>query len=620
MRKVPLLIRLTAVGAASATLLTGTVTAAAAATAARPPIPRGTIRGASAPDGIPGHYIVVLKNTGDNRRRGAERVATDLAAKHNGTLRHIFRKVMMGFSIKMNQTDAERLATDSAVSYVEQDQKVSINDTQRNATWGLDRIDQASLPLSGTYTYPTTASNVHAYVIDTGILTTHSDFGSRASSGYDFLDNDTDATDCNGHGTHVAGTIGGSTYGVAKGVKLVAVRVLDCSGSGAVSGVIAGVDWVTANAIKPAVANMSLGGGASSALDSAVSRSIASGVTYGVAAGNDGADACAGSPARVPATITVGATSASDGRPSWSNYGTCLDVFAPGDSITSDWISNTTSTNTISGTSMATPHVVGTAALVLGLNPAATPDQVASTIVSQATSGKVTDAGTGSPNRLLYTGGLGGTTPSPSPSPSASPTPTPTPTPTPRPTPTPTPPGSTTVYSDGFETFTGWITNPDLTDTATTGQWMRAQPQPTGANGIATQIGPAGGRYDLVTGPLAGIDAGSFDVDDGVTSVQSPPIKLPSSGKLTLAFNWYFAHLNNATSADYFRVRVVGATTKTVLKQLGSPTNRPAAWARATADLSSYAGQTVRILIDTADLDTPSLIEAAVDGVAVTRT
>ncbi|WP_228639796.1 S8 family peptidase [Microtetraspora sp. AC03309] len=612
MRTVPLLLRLTAVGAASAMVLTGTCagTATAATTAvARPHAPSDTIRGTSSPDAIPDQYIVVLKNTGENRRRGAVRIAGDLSSKHHGTLRHIFRKVMMGFSVKMTQANAVELAADSSVRYVEQDQKITVNDTQRNATWGLDRIDQPALPLSGTYTYPTTASNVHAYIIDTGILTTHSDFGGRASSGHDFVDNDTDATDCHGHGTHVAGTIGGNTYGVAKGVKLVGVRVLDCSGNGAVSSVIAGVDWVTSNAIKPAVANMSLGGGSSSALDSAVSRSIASGVTYGVAAGNDGTDACSGSPSRLPEAITVGATSSTDGRPSWSNYGSCLDVFAPGESITSDWYTGGTATNTISGTSMATPHVVGTAALILGLTPGATPAQVAAAIVSQATTDKVTNPGAGSPNRLLYTGRLGGgTTPSPSPSP------------TPTPTVSPTQPGGSTVFSDNFETLTGWITNPALTDTATFGQWMRARPEATSANGVATQLGtPTSGSYDLVTGPFAGFEAGTWDLDGGVTTIQSPAIRLPSSGKLTLALSWYLAHLNNATNADYFRVRVVGSTTTTVLRQVGSPTNRAAAWARTTADISSYAGQTVRIVIDAADAAEPSLIEAAVDDVVITR-
>ncbi|MCG5438852.1 S8 family serine peptidase, partial [Micromonospora foliorum] len=289
---------------------------------------------------------------------------------------------------------------------------VSISGTQANPpSWGLDRIDQRNLPLDSSYTYPNTASNVHAYIIDTGIRFSHNDFGGRATSGYDAVDGGS-ADDCNGHGTHVAGTVGGSAYGVAKAVQLVGVRVLNCSGSGTNAGVIGGVDWVTANAIKPAVANMSLGGGANSSLDNAVRNSIASGVTYGLAAGNDnGANACNTSPARTTEAITVGSTTSSDARSSFSNVGTCLDIFAPGSSITSAWYNSNTATNTISGTSMATPHVVGAAALVASANPSWTPAQVRNQLVASATPNVVGNPGSGSPNLLLYVGT--GTTPPP---------------------------------------------------------------------------------------------------------------------------------------------------------------------------------------------------------------
>ncbi|MCT4356178.1 S8 family peptidase [Streptomyces sp. Je 1-79] len=280
-------------------------------------------------------------------------------------------------------------------------------DTQPGATWGLDRIDQRDLPLSTTYTYNRTASNVTAYIIDTGIRTSHSEFGGRATVGTDTVGGGQNGQDCQGHGTHVAGTVGGAKYGVAKGAKLVAVRVLDCNGSGTTAGVIAGVDWVTANAVKPAVANMSLGGGANTSLDDAVKRSIASGVTYAVAAGNGNflglpARACNYSPARVPEAITVGATDSADKRASFSNYGTCVDLFAPGVSITSAWKDGDTATNTISGTSMAAPHTAGVAALYLSANPTASPAQVSTALVNNATSGKVQNPLSGSPNRLLH--------------------------------------------------------------------------------------------------------------------------------------------------------------------------------------------------------------------------
>jgi subtilisin family serine protease len=386
-------------------LVVAATTAATVTPAAATPA-TGQIRLAGTADAVAGSYIVVLKDGAVSGRASRAAAVADrsagLARGYGAQVRQTYGAALNGFEAAMSEAAARRLAADPSVAYVEQNQRVSLLTTQTGATWGIDRIDQASLPLSRTYTYTTTASNVTAYIIDTGIKYTHSDFGGRATYGYDAVG--TGGVDCNGHGTHVAGTVGGATYGVAKAVKLVGVRVLNCSGSGTNAGVIGGVNWVTQNARKPAVANMSLGGGVSTALDNAVASSISSGVTYALAAGNSSASACNSSPSRVASAVTVGATTSTDARASYSNYGTCLDIFAPGSSITSDWYSSNTATNTISGTSMASPHVAGAAALVLAANPSFTPAQVRDNLVNRATPNKVTSPGTGSPNRLLFVG------------------------------------------------------------------------------------------------------------------------------------------------------------------------------------------------------------------------
>ncbi|WP_431329781.1 S8 family peptidase [Streptomyces sp. IPPR8] len=390
-------IRFAALAGVAAAALTGGLTAVPAQAAPA----EGTVLAAGSPTAVKDSYIVTLKKSTGLKASSA--AGKDLVEDYGGTVKKTFRSALNGYTATLSATEARRLAADPAVASVEQDQRVRLADTtQANAPWGLDRIDQMSLPLSGTYTYPDSAgSGVTAYVIDTGVRITHQQISGRASYGYDAVDGDTTASDGNGHGTHVATTIAGTTYGAAKKAKIVAVRVLDNNGSGTTAGVIAGIDWVTANHSGPSVANLSLGGGASTTLDTAVRNSIASGVTYAVAAGNSGANASSYSPARVTEAITVGATTSTDAKASYSNYGSILDLFAPGSSITAGWHTGDTATNTISGTSMATPHVAGAAAVYLANHTSATPAQVATALVNSATTGKVTSPGTASPNRLL---------------------------------------------------------------------------------------------------------------------------------------------------------------------------------------------------------------------------
>lgn len=358
-------------------------------------------------------YIVVFKDT----VRDVPGLADRLAKDHGGMPLFVYEHALKGFAVSLPEQAAAALARNPNVAYVEPDSVVTAFATQANPTWGLDRIDQRSLPLDRSYTYDLTGHGVTAYIIDTGIRTTHSEFGGRAVSGYDFVDGDAVADDCNGHGTHVAGTVGGATYGVAKGVSLVAVRVLGCDGSGATSGVIAGIDWVTANADRPAVANMSLGGGVSTSLDSAIKRSISSGVAYAVSAGNGNSlgiaqNACNYSPARVAEAMTISATDSTDKKASWANYGSCVDWFAPGVSITSAWNSNDSATRTISGTSMATPHTTGVAAVYLQTHTAASPAEVRDALFAATTKGVVTSSNTTN-NHLLYSLLDGGTPPPP---------------------------------------------------------------------------------------------------------------------------------------------------------------------------------------------------------------
>ncbi|MEV4809597.1 S8 family peptidase [Micromonospora avicenniae] len=484
-------------GLAHRSVLVGVATLSmlAAATPALAAEPTGTIRSAGGDTAVADSYIVVFKDTavgqaavGDNADR--------LVGRHGGSVARTYRAALRGFEARVDAKAAARIAADPAVAYVEQNHTVSIADTQPNPpSWGLDRIDQRNLPLNSSYTYPNTASNVRAYIIDTGIRFTHNDFGGRAVSGYDAIDGGA-ADDCNGHGTHVAGTVGGSAHGVAKDVQLVGVRVLNCQGSGTNAQVVAGIDWVTANAVKPAVANMSLGGSANSAIDTAVTNSINSGITYAVAAGNgdifgNRQNACNYSPARVGPAITVGATQNNDSAASFSNYGTCVDILAPGVNITSAWYTSNTATNTISGTSMASPHVAGVAALVLSAGPGLTPQQVRDSLVNNSTPNVLTNLGTGTPNRLLYV--VNGSTPPPTNDFSVSVSPTSG----------STAPGGSVVATVGTATTNGSAQSVSLS----------ASGLPSGATAsFSPSTVTSGGSATLTIATAAGTPAGSYPV------------------------------------------------------------------------------------------------------------
>jgi subtilisin family serine protease len=435
---------------------------------------------------IPGRYIVVMNKGASS---AASSAASAQAEDSGGRVHARYSKAIKGFAATLSDRAVDRLRANRNVAFIEADRVVSLAGDQANPTWGLDRIDQRNLPLNNNYHYDFTGAGVKAYIIDTGIRFSHNQFGGRAISGFDSVDGGS-ADDCNGHGTHVAGTVGGTTYGVAKSVQLVAVRVLNCQGSGSTSGVVAGIDWVTGNhaAGQPAVANMSLGGGASSALDNAVSNSIADGVTYAVAAGNSNANACNYSPARVANAVTVGSTTNTDARSSFSNWGSCLDIFAPGSNITSAWHTSNTATNTISGTSMATPHVAGVAALYLQGNPSAPPATVRDAIVNTATTGVVTNPGTGSPNRLVYSLLNGGSPPPPPPPPPAC-----------------------------NETYTGTLSGTGDADVHPNGTYFQA---PAGTH-LGCLTGPSGADFDLYLYRWNGFSWSIVARSEGFTSTEN---------------------------------------------------------------------------------------------------
>jgi subtilisin family serine protease len=551
---------------------------------------------------LPDRYIVVFDEaalfSAQSQAAGLSTaaLAAQMVAEAGGQLHYTYEAALQGFAATLSPEAAATIAANPVVSYLEPDLEVGIVTTQTPATWGLDRIDQRNLPLDNRYTYGNNGAGVHVYIIDTGIRASHVEFSGRIGNGYTSINDGNGTNDCHGHGTHVGGTVGGATWGVAKGVTLHPVRVLSCSGSGSTSGVIAGIDWVTAHRLNPAVANMSLGGGASSALDTAVRNSVNAGVVHVVAAGNESGNACNGSPARAPEAVTVGASTSADARASFSNYGSCLDIFAPGQNITSAVNTSNTATATWSGTSMASPHVAGAAALYRAANPSALPAVVVNALINNASTNKLSNVGSGSPNRLLYTTGLDGPTPTPTPTRTPGPSPTPTRTPTLTPTPAP---GSCTnrVLNGDYEAGAqSW------TQTSTRGYTLICNTATCGAS-----LNPHGGNYAVWLGGADNEDA----------RVSQTGIALPAGQTAVLTF-WQRLESQDYCGYDSGYVKVTAnGVTKTLNKYDLCYSKVTNGWVKRSLDLSSYAGKTIRLMFQLVS-DYSLISNFFVDDVAIT--
>ncbi len=526
----------------------------------------------------------------DFQARAVNELTTNMTSQFSMRVSKTYDRALGGFAAKMNDRTLAAMIKDPRIDFIEQDQIMTANAVQSNATWGLDRIDESDLPLDSFYEFNFDGTGVDAYVIDTGIRASHNDFGGRVSAGFTAINDGRGTNDCNGHGTHVAGTVGSQTYGVAKNVNLIAVRVLGCNGSGSNSGVIDGVNYVAQVASGPSVANMSLGGGNSAALDRAVENAIDQGITFVVAAGNDNANACSGSPNRVGPALTVGATTSSDSRSSFSNFGSCVDLFAPGSSITSTWSTSNSATNTISGTSMAAPHVAGVVALYLDQAPSASPAQVESVIESAAVSGRLSSIRNGSPNLLLQSllgngGGDGGGG------------------------------GAACAYEDDFTSSTGWqIVS---SSTCSTGTYVRTNPTQQSNSGVITQVGGDDGGDGFAVFTATNTSAGTNDVDGGECIAQSPSISVSDASTLSLA--WFHGQRDTGDdpTGDFFNIEysLNGGSSYSDLVSIGD-TRTQAQWQNASVGIP--AGSDVRIRIRASDGTAGGdLIEGGIDSVKI---